>query len=395
MPRIVKFKPGLRKARKRAGLSPWAVNVPDFLSATGKRQELFFATQAEAQAECDRLKARKENFGTSLSNLSAIEIAEAAKSIELLRPHGVGLLEAVNEYLAIHNQRTASLPFVDLCNLYLTAKAGKNPRHLKGLRNTRDRFPSLHSMLVSDIDQRILEPLINAVPPGGRNLILRHFKSFFNYAIKKGYAVSNPVDGLDPVEVKRKEVEIIEPKAVARMLRHALSDDLQLVPFTAIGFFAGIRPEELTELDWKDVDLAAKEITVPAEVSKTNTRRFPTLSDNAVAWLQAYIRAGGKTEGKLVNLKEDALYAHRQKNRAAAGITRWPQDAMRHSFASFWLAKHKDVNRLRELMGHEGNTATLWRHYYRGATEAEAEKFWSIMPPAVAPNVIDFSAKVG
>jgi integrase len=246
--------------------------------------------------------------------------------------------------------------------------------------------------LVSDIDQRILEPLISVVPPGGRNLILRHFKSFFNYAIKKGYCVSNPVDSLDPVEVRRKEVEIIEPDAVRRMLEHALAEDLQLVPFLAIGFFTGIRPEELTELNWSDIALASKEITIPSAVSKTGTRRFPALSDNAIAWLQAYANAGGKMEGKIIDLKEGALRAHRRKNRAAAGITHWPQDAMRHSFASFWLAQHKDVNRLREIMGHEGNTRTLWTHYHRGTTEAEAAKFWSIMPPDQPRNVISFVA---
>jgi hypothetical protein len=63
---------------------------------------------------------------------------------------------------------------------------------------------------------------------------------------------------------------------------------------------------------------------------------------------------------------------------------------MRHSFASYWLVKHKDVNRLREILGHEGNTRTLWRHYYRGATKAEAEKFWNIRPPELAHHVIAF-----
>jgi integrase len=301
-------------------------------------------------------------------------------------------LEAVRGYIEVHKQRTASISFLDLCNRYLDAKAGKDARHLKGLRLTRDRFRSLHAVLVSDIDHKSLEPLVNAIPAGGRNLIIRHLRSFWNFAIRKGYAALNPADRLDFVESKRKEVEIIEPSAVVRMLEHALAFDLQLVPFIAIGFFTGIRPEELCELEWKDVDLAGKEITVSAEVSKTKTRRFPALSDNAVAWLRAYAQAGGKMEGKIIGLGEDALYAHRQKNRAAVGVIHWPQDAMRHSFASFWLAAHKDVSRLREIMGHEGSTSTLWRHYYRGATEAEAAKFWAIKPPRQPKNVVSFAA---
>jgi integrase len=382
VPRIFKFKPAFREARQAAGKLPWVVNVPEFLSESGKRQELFFATKTEALTLCNELRVRKENFGSSLASLSATEITEAGKGLELLRPYGVGLLEAVRGYIEVHNQRKGSISFLDLCNRYLDAKAGKDARHLRSLRNTRDRFLSLHTMLVSDIDHKILEPLINAVPAGGRNLIIRHFRSFWSFSIRKGYAAFNPAKQLDFVENKRKEVEVIDPDVVDRMLVHALDHDLGLLPYVAIGFFTGIRPEELCQLTWNDIHLASKEITVPSTVSKTRTRRFPPLSDNAISWLGVYRQRGGKTEGLIIGLKEDARYAHLRNNRAAAGITRWPQDGMRHSFASFWLAKFKDVNRLREIMGHEGNTRTLWRYYHRGTTEAEAERFWAIMPPA-------------
>jgi hypothetical protein len=70
----------------------------------------------------------------------------------------------------------ASITFYALCDQYIAAKAGRDERHLKGLRNTRDRFPCLHAALVSDIDHRILEPLVNAIVPGGRNLVLRHLR---------------------------------------------------------------------------------------------------------------------------------------------------------------------------------------------------------------------------
>jgi integrase len=392
MPRTFKFKPAFREARQKVGKLPWVVNVPEFLSENGKRQELFFATKTEATSLCNELKVRKDNFGNSLASLPVAEITDAGKASELLRPYGVGLLEAVKGYIEIHKQRTASISFLDLCNRYLDAKAGKNARHLKGLRNTRDRFQSLHSILVANIDHKSLEPLVNAIPAGGRNLIIRHLRSYWNFAVRKGYATFNPADRLDFGENKRKEVEVVEPEVVARMLEHALGHDLLLLPYLVVGFFTGVRPEELCQLTWGDIDLVSKEVTVPSAVSKTGTRRFPTLSHNAVAWLHAYANAGGTMQGKIINLQEDALYAHRQKNREAAGITRWVQDAMRHSFASFWLAQHKDTNRLREILGHEGSTSTLWRHYHRGTTEAEAVKFWNIMPPSEPANVISFVA---
>ena len=103
-----------------------------------------------------------------------------------------------------------TLTFFALCDQYIAAKAGPDARHLKSLRNTRDRFPSLHSMLVSNIDYRVLEPLVNAIVPGGRNLILRHLRAFFNFGIKRGFMAENPVARLDFVEIVRKEVEVID-----------------------------------------------------------------------------------------------------------------------------------------------------------------------------------------
>jgi integrase len=373
------LKPKHLQSRVEAGLASWCLNVPAALSPTGCRQRLFFRTEKEAKAEAETLRARKDNFGNSLATLRAAKIVKAAKAFELLEPYDVDLLDAVTGFLEIHKQRTESISFHELCSQYIAAKSNRDERHLNGLRQTRDRFPSLHEKLVSDIDHRILEPLVNAIVPGGRNLVLRHLRAFFNFGIKRGFLQENPVKRLEFVDVERREVEIVPPAKVSKMLAHALRHDLELLPFLVLGFFTGIRPEELRSLQWSDIDLAEKAVTIRPEVSKTKRRRFPELSDNAVKWLEAYRLRGGKTEGPIVTLAEDALYEHRRLNREAAEVTHWPNSGMRHTFCSCWLAVHKDVNRLVLLSGHD-NPDTMWRHYHRGITEAEAKKFWSIFP---------------
>jgi len=231
---------------------------------------------------------------------------------------------------------------------------------------------------------------MNAVPSGGRNLILRHFRSFWNYAIRKGWATSNPVDRLDFVEVAPKEVEVISVDDVQRMLDYALRHDLGWLPYLCLGFFAGIRPEELLMLQWEDVDLASKEIHLRVGVSKTRTSRFPVLSENSILWLEAYRRAGGSMEGPIVRLKEDAVYAHCAKIRSAVGIKHWPQDAARHSFCSYWVNAGKGVEKLLLVAGHT-NPQMLWKHYYRSVPESEAARFWNVVPPSDSPsNVIAF-----
>jgi hypothetical protein len=54
---------------------------------------------------------------------------------------------------------------------------------------------------------------------------------------------------------------------------------------------------------------------------------------------------------------------------------------------------NKDVNELVLQTGHD-SVDTMWRNYHKGVTEAEAKKFWSIMPPADLPNVVAFQKEV-
>jgi hypothetical protein len=62
-------------------------------------------------------------------------------------------------------------------------------------------------------------------------------------------------------------------------------------------------------------------------------------------------------------------------------VIRWIQQGMRHSYCSYWLALHNDIDRLVLQSGHESKEV-MWRSYYRAATKAQAEKFWSIEPKA-------------
>jgi len=355
MPASATLKPTLRATQRRQGRAAWCINVPPHLSSTGKRQQLFFPTKIEATIVCEQLKARKDNFGISLTALTPAKIAEAAEAYNLLEDRNVSLLTIVRHYLGIEDQRAASIPFRELCNLYIESRNGRDKGHLVSMRQTVNRFPSLHDRLISDISHRDIEPLVNAIVPGGRNLQLRHLRAFFNYGIKRGYLTSNPISRLGFVESIPKEVEVISLEDVARMLRTALENDLGILPYLVLGFFCGIRPKgELNLLQWSDVDLHAKSVTIRYAVSKTKRRRFPELSANAIAWLEAYRQRGGVCEGPIVTCNEGILRVRRQQNRVAAGVTHWPNSAMRHSYCSYWLAMHKDQQARPSVRSHFG-----------------------------------------
>ena len=359
---------------------PWCVDVPPHLSPSGKRQRKFFEVKKDASTFAKTLETRQANFGHSLGSMTPARIAEASEAYALLEPTGFGLLDAVRRFVADHKQRSASVTFKALADQYLTEHSHLSERHLKSLRQTRDRFSALHDRIIAEVTHRDLEPLLARIPGGGRNLIMRHLRAFWNLAVRLEYAAENPVTRLNFVKTKKKETEIIGVDGVKKMLNDALSNDLLLLPTIVLGFFCGIRPEgELREVLWSDINLKEKSVTIRPEVSKTGQRRVIDLSENALAWLKGYQARGGATEGVVAPWEEDAYLDHRKKNRERAGVLHWPNSAMRHSFCSYWLAQNGDINKLCLFTGHD-HPSTMFRHYHRLVTKAEAKKFWSIRP---------------
>lgn len=394
VPRASLLKPAFRPERAKKGLGAWCVNVPKYLSDTGRRRQLFYETETQAKAVCQQYKTRKANFGLSLNILSPARIAEAAEAYERLKPYNIELLDAVNAYIKAHKQRIASITFLHLCNRYIDSRHDRNRDHLKGLQNSRDRFPSLHTRLVSDITHRDLEPLLAPISPGGRNLVMRHLRAFFNFGIKRGYLLQNPISRLDFSRRPNKEFETISLDHVRRMLEAAFADDLPLVPYLTLGLFAGCRPEdELMGLEWRDFDWADGVLTVRAEVAKTGRRRFITLQPNALEWLRLYRERGGSVTGKIVSYSESVLRGRRLANRKAAGVAHWPNSAMRHTFCSHHLAKFRDINGLCLALGHRGPTM-LFEHYHKAVREDDAIRFWEIRPPSPPANVVSFQKTV-
>ena len=394
MPRAATLKPSEVKSRKTRGLAAWCVNVPLELSETGKRRQLFFETKSEALGECERLKARRDNFGNSLSAMTPARIAEASEAYKLLdqRHAADSLLAIVRQYLVQHDLRSQSVSLATLFDEYVAAKSHRTKKYLAEIKKSQAPLEGLLNRLVCDIAPAELEPHLSRSSGAYRNAVMRYLRAMFNHGIKRGYLLDNPILKLDFVHRVRHEVQTIPSPIVAKMLNHAFENDLQLLPFLVLGFFAGIRPDgELQKLEWTDVLFEEKTIVIRPEVSKTNRRRFPKLSANAQSWLDAYKLRGGVMEGKIVPLRPTTLRRKRRANwSAAAGEkAKWIQQGMRHTFCSNWLALHKDINELVLQSGHD-SVDTMWRNYHKGVTDKEAEKFWSIRPSTDVENVIPF-----
>ena len=110
--------------------------------------------------------------------------------------------------------------------------------------------------------------------------------------------------------------------------------------------FAGVRRSELVReytedqvLKWEDVDWQKQLITVRHEVAKQTSRkignrRFIPMEAALLHWLGPY----RKQEGLLIPLVDSAV-RRRMKELCLRSTVNPPNNALRHSYASYWLAR--------------------------------------------------------
>ena len=163
----------------------------------------------------------------------------------------------------------------------------------------------------------------------------------------------------------------------SRILAVASADPEQgLLPGITIGLFAGLRSCELKQIKWEEINLSTGNIEVTAEKSKSRRRRLVTVSPNLLAWLKPFAHEHGLVlppnwYGRLRRLKE------------LANIQDWPDNAMRHSFASYHYARHQSADKTAFQLGHQ-DTKILFEHYRELVTREEAKRYWSLFPDKVS-----------
>jgi integrase len=200
---------------------------------------------------------------------------------------------------------------------------------------------------------------------------------FFGYARQHGWTQVNPITDVPKAKVTPGTPGILSVEETERLLEAASEE---MLPFFALGAFAGIRTAELQRLEWSHVRWEEKLIEIPALSSKTASRRLVTLRPNLLAWLAPYRTRKGK-------ICPDRLHMRLKQDRVRAGILRWPPNALRHSFGSYHLAHFRSAAETALEMGHV-NAAITFRHYRELVTPGEAERFWRIAPVVKAETIV-------
>ena len=152
---------------------------------------------------------------------------------------------------------------------------------------------------------------------------------------------------------------------IKKLLTTTLQEDPGMIPYLAIGLFAGVRPMEIERL--QKPDITERYIEITAANAKTRKRRLVNIAANLKKWLK---------------ISEELLPTNKTKRLSRilkkAGLE-WKPDIMRHSFASYHLVLHESADKTALEMGHR-DTQMLFRHYRELVTREEAKAYWEIKP---------------
>jgi integrase len=357
---------------------------------------------AEAKNVADTLNAGR---GAALE-LTGVDRDSYQTAMKELKPLGIGLVTAIQEYVAAKKLGAPLISAAELYNetykvklpdkkvpevyqemLEARRKEGAGKTYQINLKSRLGAFSRDFKDYIAKVSTDDITKWLYALDlsPRSRRNHRNTIVSLFNFARdEKGYLVRERKHAAELVKapkVKSAPIGHFSPQNFAKLLSVA---DKDILPFFVLGGFCGLRSVEAKRLRWEDIRWAEGQIVISAETSKqgeARRRRIAPLTTPAVAWL-----AGYKTKkGKVLTLD---LYKRLPDYTKAAGV-KWQDNVLRHSWISARHATEKDIVKV----AHEaGNSPAMIRSNYDAVfTEAEG-KLWFSIRPKTAKNVVPITA---
>ncbi|TAN36508.1 MAG: hypothetical protein EPN23_08455 [Verrucomicrobia bacterium] len=352
----------------------------------GKRYRKSLASLAEAKTHIEQKLIEIGNRGAAAFALNDRQRHEAIEAFKQLG--NIPLSKAVAFYLRHHKPTGGTRTVNEMLTDYLDTKT-KAGRRQDTLTDIKCRI----GMLAKTFGERPMHTLTtteltewldaNNYQGVSRANYARAFVGFFGFAIKKGLMDFNPATNIEKVELDETLPEIFTVTEAERLLWATETVYARLVPATAIGFFAGLRTAEIERLDWSAVDFDARLITVGPKIAKKRRQRHVTMSGNLMAWLLPYRKPSGP-----ICPPNAVVVRWRPRIMKQAGLTHWPHNGMRHSFASYHLAQFQDISKTAFELGHGEKLDVLFNHYRNLVKPAEAAAYWELSPPQPGSAIV-------
>ena len=209
-------------------------------------------------------------------------------------------------------------------------------------------------------------------------------KSLFKYAVRI-YHITNPMDGIILPKKKTTEIQIFDDAEQKKLQQYVTEHQNLSTLGVALSFSTGIRIGELCALQWRDIDLEKRILTVrktmqriqcPTETSKTKLVITEPKSESSCRQIPSpdciinfLLNFKGKAGDFLLTGTEKPIEprAMQYRFRTILKNTQLPVvhfHALRHIFASNCIKLGFDVKALSEILGHSSVEITLNRYVH-------------------------------
>lgn len=366
---------------------------------SGGKKSLQFDNGAEAGRKADEIEKMLEQHGTQrLLSVSRFLNEDLDALHRKLAPFNRTLTDAVDHYVSFlikQREQEASEMVGILVDRWLAEKKSEydkgtlRQRTLQTLRFFGNKFKTQWSdrrigtithhdirVWLDSLRMPLGDSAVSRVSSTYEHHHLAHLSQFMRWCHRK-YQVpkENPCERIT-VKTDTTDPEYFSVPECKHLLNLCLNKKfIELLPFHTICLFAGVRPKECERLSWKHVDFEDSSLVVLKGQAKTrNARRIeilPTLN----TWLK-WFQSKHPSKELIPQEFERKLKSFRRE----FGV--WQHNAMRHSFASYYLSGiRKDFGALEANMGN--SRVMLQKHYVRFPSKLEANKFWGLTPQNV------------
>jgi len=327
----------------------------------------YVGSEADAKRKVEQLEGGRAAF-------SPRELEEYRHAKQLLG--GYPLIAAVRHYMERQSGETDTT-VADTITAHAAAQAGR-PEYLKKKTYYLGKLAKdCGSRRIADVTPRDIEAARMAFRSEWmKNDFLKHVRILFRYAARMKITRNDPTDGMTERKVTPSKV-ILSLADAEHMLATCAAEYPRILPAVAFQLLSGIRTSEVCRLQWSAVRVG-EFIDISPDVAKTHERR---VIDYWPARLTQFMPA--KREGGVVALPK--AYEHDKFELVRACRLTKPdfkfgQNAPRHSFASYAVARFQDAGKVALLMG-QRDVNILFRHYRNYCTEPDGfAYFGEVMP---------------
>ena len=353
--------------RKIRNVERWCVDD----DTTGKRRRQLFPSEESARIAAAELRSQVKDYGGAWLVMSPDRRAHVMAIVAEIDAAGVTLRHVWDSY----RTRPAAPVIVTLskvCSEMIAAKraAGRREGYVSGLENVLSKFlTGREQQPITEVTTRDIEEWAGkAACVESRKTLISRASTLFSFAVKRGYTHVNPCTRIERPSVDHKAPCLFTVDQCRAALKWG-TRHRRLMPWLILGLFAGLRPEEADFITKADI---TKDSVIVSHSKLRGHRRAVPLDPAAKAWLKGC---------KVKHLSKSHRRRLQRQLRDHLKLPVWPKDVLRHTAASYLLAKHQDAARVSLWLGN--SPRVLLKHYQGIVTPKDTLAFWQLTPKSV------------